>query len=196
MSGPARRAQILDAAGRVFADAGFEAASIDRIADAAGISPPVIYDHFGSKQELFVAVMEEASDELTARGAATMAIAAPLEMRVRASVEGFFDYVEERPAAARVLLVTHRGSPGLQAAAAQVQAEATARLTALLVAEPALFAEAPDRERRLEMLVEFLKQGMHGLAEWWAAHPEVPREVLVDAVTEIAWSGLRAGFEG
>ena len=195
MSGTARRAQILDAAGRVFADAGFEAASIDRIADAAGISPPVIYDHFGSKQELFVAVMEEARDELTARGAATMAIAAPLEMRVRASVEGFFDYVEERPAAARVLLVTHRGSPGLQAAAAQVQAEATARLTALLVAEPALFAEAPDRERRLEMLVEFLKQGMHGLAEWWAAHPEVPREVLVDAVTEIAWSGLRAGFE-
>ena len=195
LSAEKRRAEILDAAGEVFAEAGFAAASIDRIAEAAGISPPVIYDHFASKQELFVAVMEDARDELTARGARTMGADAPVEARVHAGVEAFFAYVEEKPAAARVLLVTHRGTPELQEAASRVQTEASARLVALLAAERELFAGAPDRERRLGLFVEFLKQGMHGLAEWWTAHPDVPRAVLVEAVTEIAWSGLRAGFE-
>jgi AcrR family transcriptional regulator len=195
LTAAARRTRILDAAERLFADAGYAGASIDRIADAAGVSAPVIYDHFSSKRELFAAVMERARDELTARGAAVMSLDAPLEARVRAGIEAFFAYVEEKPAAARVLLVTHRGTAELQEAAGRVQAEATARLAALMSAEPGLFPHETDRERRLELVVEFVKQGMHGVAEWWADHPDVTREVVVDAVAEVVWSGLAAGLE-
>jgi AcrR family transcriptional regulator len=189
-----RRARILEAASSLFAEEGFGAASVERIARAAGVSAPVVYDHFPSKQELFVAVMESARDELTARGAQVMSADAPAEARIRGGIDAFFAYVEEQPAAARVLLVTHRGTPELQRAARRVQAEARVRLAALLAGEPDLLPGAADRDRRLELFTEFLMQGMHGLAEWWAEHADVPRKVLVDSVMDVAWVGLRGNF--
>jgi AcrR family transcriptional regulator len=189
-----RRARILDAASRLFAEEGFGGASVERIARGAGVSAPVVYDHFPSKHELFVAVMESARDELTARGTQVMSADAPAEARVRAGIDAFFTYVEDQPAAARVLLVTHRGTPELNKAARLVQAEARVRMTALLAGEPELLPGAPDRDRRLELFAEFLMQGMHGLAEWWAEHADVPRNVLVDSVMDVAWVGLRGNF--
>lgn len=190
LSGAERRQRILDNAVEIFARHGYEAGSVGEIAAAAGITKPVLYDHFGSKRELFVELMEGARDELTRRGAEAMAAEAPLEERIRAAIEAFFAFVEEHPAAARVLLVAPRGEPALQDASRAVQAEATSRLAALFEAEPELLPGAPDRERRIELFVEFLKQGMHGLAEWWSDHDEVPRGVLVDAVMDLAWTGL------
>ena len=139
-------------------------------------------------------LMEDIRDELTSRGAAAMHADADVETRVRAAVEAFFDYVEERPAAARVLLVTPRGEPELTEASALVQAQATAALTDLLVAEAALLPGARNRRRRIELITEFLKQGLHGLAEWWAEHPDTPKRALVDAALDVAWSGLRSGL--
>lgn len=190
LSGAERRRRILDAAVEAFAERGYEATSVAEIAAAAGITKPVLYDHFSSKRDLFVELMERARDELTLRGAEAMAADAPLEERVRTAVDAFYAFVEEQPAAARVLLVAPRGEPELQDASRQVQAEATARLAALLAAEPDLLAGAADRERRLELFMEFMKQGLHGLAEWWSEHPDVPRAALVDAVMDVAWRGL------
>src|SRR5436190_23819710 len=190
LSGAERRRRILDAAVEAFAERGYEATSVAEIAAAAGITKPVLYDHFSSKRDLFVELMERARDELTLRGAEAMAADAPLEERVRTAVDAFYAFVEEQPAAARVLLVAPRGEPELQDASRQVQAEATARLAALLAAEPDLLAGAADRERRLELFMEFMKQGLHGLAEWWSEHPDVPRAALVDAVMDVGWRGL------
>jgi hypothetical protein len=106
-------------------------------------------------------------------------------------VAAFFTYVEERPASARVLLAVPKGNPEIVEAARRVQAGATAGITALLAAERQLLANAPDRDLRLELFTEFLKQGLHGLAEWWVAHPRVPRETLVDGVMDLTWVGLR-----
>jgi AcrR family transcriptional regulator len=194
ITGPQRRERILDAAADAFAARGFHATSIGEIAAAAGITKPVIYDHFSSKRELFVALMETARDELTSRGAAMMGRDAPAEQRVRAAIDAFFGYVEEHPAAARVLFTAPKGEPDLFDAARAVQTEAATRIAALFAAEPGLLPDVSDRERRIEMFVEFLKQGMHGLAEWWTDHPRVPRAELVDAVMDMVWVGLRAQF--
>jgi AcrR family transcriptional regulator len=194
MTGAQRRQRILDVAAELFAARGYHSTSVAEIAAAAGITKPVLYDHFASKQQLFIELMEDIRDELTSRGAAAMHADADVETRVRAAVEAFFDYVEERPAAARVLLVTPRGEPELTEASALVQAQATAALTDLLVAEPALLPGARNRRRRIELITEFLKQGLHGLAEWWAEHPATPKHALVDAALDIAWSGLRSGL--
>jgi AcrR family transcriptional regulator len=191
LSAPVRRRRILDAAVTAFADRGYDAASVKQIASAAGITKPVLYDHFASKRRLFEEAIEGIRDELIARSADVMAREAPIEERIRAAVDAFFAYVEERPAAARVLLVTPRGEPELAGVSRRVQAEATAGIAALLAAAPELLPGARDRERRLELMTEFLKQGMHGLAEWWADHPETPRKPLVDAVMDVAWTGLR-----
>ena len=194
MTGAQRRQRILDVAAELFAARGYHSTSVAEIAAAAGITKPVLYDHFASKQQLFIELMEDIRDELTSRGAAAMHADADVETRVRAAVEAFFDYVEQRPAAARVLLVTPRGEPELTEAAALVQAQATAALTDLLVAEAALLPGARNRRRRIELITEFLKQGLHGLAEWWAEHPDTPKRALVDAALDVAWSGLRSGL--
>jgi AcrR family transcriptional regulator len=190
ISGAERRQRILDVATDAFAERGYHATSVGEIAATAGITKPVLYDHFDSKQGLFVELMEKARDELTARGAEAMSREAPVEQRVRSAVDAFFAYVEERPAAARVLLTIPKGEAELVEATRDVQAEATARLAALLAHEPDLLADVPGRERRLELATEFIKQGMHGLAEWWSAHPDMPREVLVDTTMDVAWIGL------
>src|SRR2546423_3145864 len=97
---------------------------MDGIAAAAGISKPVLYDHFSSKLDLYTRLTESIRDELTARGAAAMAADAPPNQRIRTGVEAFFAFVEERPSAARVLLFTPVGEPELVDAAREVQAGA------------------------------------------------------------------------
>jgi AcrR family transcriptional regulator len=195
LSAPERRQRILDAAAQAFAARGYDAASVGEIASAAGITKPVLYDHFPSKQRLFVEVIEQARDELVGRGAVAMEADEPLERRIRAAVAEFFAWVEEHPEAARVLLVPPRGDPEVEAHSRRVQREATTALTQLLAAEPRLLAGARDRRRRLELFTEFMKSGMHGLAEWWAEHPGTPPAVLVDAVTDVVWTwvGARGG---
>jgi AcrR family transcriptional regulator len=194
LSGAERRRRILDAALQAFAAHGYHATSMREIAAAAGITKPVLYLHFESKERLFVALLEEISGELTARSASALAADAPAEARVRAAVEAFFEYVEQRPAAARVLLLVPGGAPEALEASRAVQGQVTARIASLLARERELLPSAPDRERRLELFAEFAKQGLHGLAEWWAAHPDVPRSVLVEAAMDVLWAGLGGQF--
>jgi AcrR family transcriptional regulator len=195
LTGHQRRGRILDAALDEFAAGGYHETSMREIAAAAGITKPVLYLHFESKEALFVALLEEISGELTARGAAALATDAPPEARVRAAVEAFFAFVEERPAAARLLLLVPGGAPEALEASRRVQQGVSSRLAALLEAEDDLLASAPDRRRRLELFAELAKQGLHGLAEWWAFHPDVPRTVLVEAAMDVLWAGLRAHFD-
>jgi len=196
LSGPQRRARILAAAADAFAAHGYHAASIREIAQMAGVTKPVLYDHFASKEHLYVALIEGVRDALTGTTAVRMASRLPVEARLRAAVDAFFGYVETNPSAAKVLFTPPEGEPAVVAAALRVQQEATARLAALLGAEADLVpGEADARALRLELFTEFLKRGLHGLAIWWAAHPQVPRTALVEAVMQITWAGLGAQFQ-
>jgi len=189
LSGPQRRERILAAGAEVFAARGYRATSVEDIARAAGVTKPVLYDHFASKRGLFASIMESARDELSTLGAQAMSADAPPDARLRAAVDTFFSLVERKPAQARVLLVAGRGEPELSDAVHAVQEEATARIAALLAAEPQL-GDAPD----LLLLAEFVKRGMHGLAEWWQHHPSTPRATLVDTVIDLTWTGLRSRY--
>jgi AcrR family transcriptional regulator len=182
-----RRARILRAAELVFAEHGYESASVEQIAVAAGVTKPVLYDHFASKLDLFVRLSEAIRDEMLARGQAAVARAGDGESRMRAGVETFFAFVEERPAAARVMFIVPREQKVLARSVGAVQRGATESLSILL---RAIVKPADDVEAGA--ITEFLKQGLHALAEWWADHPKVPRAVLVETVMDIAWRGLAA----
>jgi len=192
LSAAQRRDRILEAAVETFAAHGYRGASMRAIAAAAGISKPVIYDHFGSKRELYVELMTGIRDDLVSRSAGAMALDAPLSERFRAAISAFWAYVEERPVAVQVLLVIPRGEPELRPQWDRVQAEVTQTLAGMLISEPELLAHESNREMRLELFTEFLKKGLHGLAEWWSGHPEVSRETIVDVVFDTVWSGLRS----
>lgn len=192
LSGAARREMILAAAAELFAAKGFHETSVGEIATASGISKIVLYDHFASKEELFLELTRAARDGLIASGRQNFAEGATLEVRLRGAIEAFFAFVEAEPARARLLFLLPKGEPELRDLVAAIQEEGTRGLATILGAEDGLLRDAPDRAQRLVLIIEFMKLGMHGLADWWVRHPETPRAVLVETAMDVAWRGLQS----
>ena len=187
-----RRARILDGALTVFAQRGYDGASMVAIAEAAGITPAVIYDHFGSKAELHLTLLQAQAGELMS--AVASALADSREGRaqsMRAGVDAFFAFVEQQNFAWWLLFRDPPSDPAIADVYARIQAEATGGIAGMLRewAPPELLAQ-PDAERDLEMFAQLLRTAQNGLAAWWYDHPDTPREVLVDRVMEFAWMGL------
>src|SRR5436853_7505996 len=103
LSAEDRRSAILDAALEVFSRRGYNGASIDGIAQAAGISKALIYEHFPSKRDLHVSLLEAEIEVVFARLAESAATSEPGEVRLRHGVDAFLRWVEERGDAFRML---------------------------------------------------------------------------------------------
>jgi AcrR family transcriptional regulator len=183
-----RRAKILSAAVRAFARDGYDGTKMDGIAARAQITKPVLYDHFSSKQALFLTVLEAIRDGLIAKGKSIVEAGGDPEQTFRRAVDAFLQFVEREPDAARVLLTVPSGDPLAAKLSRKVQASASADLGALLVTF--MPESAPWR---LQAATEFLKEGLHAVAIWWLANPGPPREEIVDVITRIVWPGLRTG---
>ena len=191
LKGPERRRVIMGAAMEELARHGYHAASLEEIARASGVSKPVIYDHFSSKQELHVALLEDQLRELLGHVAERVPEEGPAEERLRRGVEAFFGFVEEHPYAWRTLFRETAGGPEVAEAHRRIQEASTAFCADLLAREPFFGGEDdPDSGRSVELLAEMLKSGLNGLAAWWYEHPDVPREQLVRIATGFAWLGL------
>jgi AcrR family transcriptional regulator len=102
LAGPERRAQLLDVGRAVFAERGFELTSMDEIASRAGITKPIVYEHFGSKEGLYAAVVEREMDDLVARVSHALSRGTS-RARWEGAVVEFFGYVEKEPAGFEVL---------------------------------------------------------------------------------------------
>jgi AcrR family transcriptional regulator len=95
MRAPERRAQLLDVARKVFGSSGFHAASMDAVAKEAGVTKPILYDHFPSKKDLYLALLE--ADLATLRHEVRKALDAPTgnRERIRSSFQAYFDFVDQ-----------------------------------------------------------------------------------------------------
>jgi AcrR family transcriptional regulator len=163
---------MLDAAGLAFATRGFHGASMDAIAEAAGISKPMLYNYFGSKEGLYVAYVERSGQALLDSMRDASDPAEPVEARLRAGVLAFLGYVEEHRSGWAVLFkeASAQGGP-LAAKVAGLRLRVARMLTALFGDEA--FAHA------------FVGAG-ESLANWWLAHPEAPRTELAELLMKIA----------
>src|SRR3954452_15878887 len=99
----ARRLQLLRAAQDVFVAQGFHAAAMDDIADRAGVSKPVLYQHFPGKRELYLALLEEHVSELADRVAEAMGTTDDNRARVNAAVGAYFDFIDAEGEAFRLV---------------------------------------------------------------------------------------------
>ncbi|HEX8856532.1 MAG TPA: TetR/AcrR family transcriptional regulator [Thermoleophilaceae bacterium] len=188
LTGAERRAAILDAAMEVFARRGFHGSSIDEIAKAAGISKALIYEHFPSKKDLHNSLLEHQVDELLGRLDASAATGDAGDMRLRAGVEAFLGFVEERREAWRMLF-RDSADPDLAETFERVQLRATAAIADLIARDPGASA-APEASFNIEMLAQQLSGSVQSLANWWYVHQDVPREEVVSRVMDFAWVGL------
>src|SRR5437016_10615086 len=89
----ARRKQLLAAAQQVFVAQGYHAAAMDEIAERAGVSKPVLYQHFPGKLELYLALLDESVDALAATVRNALASTTDNKQRVTATFTAFFDFV-------------------------------------------------------------------------------------------------------
>ncbi len=185
LSSAERRERILEAAVRTFARAGYAGASMNRIAAAAGVTKPVLYDHYASKQDLYVAVLEAIRDDLLSRGKVISQRRSSPEDRFRAAVGEFFRAVADRPEAIRVLLHVPQADAAAASLWRRVQEGATAGIAALL---STIWRSREDWE--CAAAAEFIKAGLHALAEWSTQHPELDQDDLVSVVMQTAWTGV------
>jgi AcrR family transcriptional regulator len=187
-----RRELILAAAMQVFAERGYEAASMGEIAGEAGITPAVIYDHFPSKAKLQIELLEGQTTELLSHvGTALQAAPDDPTERMRAGVDAFFGFVEEHRFTWRILFRDPPSDPEVAAAYLRLERRATAGIATFIEtgAGDALAGYA-DPGQAAEIFAEGLKAAQNGLAAWWYEHPEVPREEIVDRLLELCWDGL------
>jgi AcrR family transcriptional regulator len=192
LSAAERREQILGAAMEVFAERGYQESSMIEIARTAGITPAVIYDHFASKAELQITLLERQTEELlTFVGEAVSGEFEDPTERLRVGVDAFFAFVEENPYAWRMLFRDPPTDPAILSTYRRIHQQATAGIALFLKASaPPALLEGSGAERDLEMFAEMLKMAQNGLAVWWYDHRDIPRRVLVDRVLEFCWIGL------
>jgi AcrR family transcriptional regulator len=181
-----RRALIIEAAGRLFGEHGYERTRIDEIAAAAGVTKPIVYRHFDSKRDLYLALLDRHREDLPGF-VATMPTEGTTAERMRAVLDGWLDYVEARSYSWKMLFRDAGGGPEIAARRREVHAEARAVLVALIRA----LAATPVPRRQLEPLAELMSMGMAALVLWWIEEQAVSRAAVLDALTT-AWVRLLA----
>jgi len=191
LTAAARRELIAAAATELFAERGYQGASIEEIARRSGVTPPVVYDHFASKQSLYRELLEGHFADLQEVWRQHFTGDDPPEQRVARSFDAWFAYIETHPFAGRMLFRDTTGDPQIAAMHAEVVAASQAAITPLLVGEPGTLdlTEAPSAET-VEMVWVVLRGVLQGLAMWWADHPAVPREQVVAVAMNGIWVGL------
>ena len=196
LSADARRQAILGAAQDVFAARGYHGSSIDEIAQAGGISKALIYEHFPSKRDLHVSLIDLHVQDLFERLAANAATQEPGDVRLRSGLEAFLAWVEEHSGAFRMVF-RDATDPDVADAVVRVQSQTTAAVAALMATEPMAPASSEAaREQGIRMLAQQLTGAMQALALWWLDNPDVPRAVVLDAGMDFCWVGLKRIRDG
>jgi AcrR family transcriptional regulator len=197
LSAAARRELIEAAAAGVFAERGYRGASIGEIAGRAGVSPPIVYDHFASKLELYRRLLERHYAELRGVWRTTFTGDEQPEARIARSFDAWFAYMESNPFAGRLLFQPPSGDAAAEATHAEVAGASSAAIMPLFAAERGADGLVGSLdEAGMEMAWVVLRGVLQGLALWWAEHPEVPRERVVATAVNALWVGFRRVSEG
>jgi AcrR family transcriptional regulator len=186
----ARRAQLLAAAQHVFAANGYHAAAMDEIAERAGVSKPVLYQHFPGKLELYMALVHTHVDELISRVRNAMESTTDNKLRVRAAVGAFFDFVDGEGAAFRLVFESDmRGEPVVADTVERAVSASVDAITATITSDAGL-----DEARARLLAVGLVGASQVSARDWLANNRETPKEEAVALISTLLWRGIGGGF--
>lgn len=185
----ARRAQLLDAARGVFVAQGYHAAAMDDIADRAGVSKPVLYQHFPSKIDLYLALLDSSAQALAEAVRDALASTHDNKQRVAATMQAYFDFVDDPRGTFR--LVFESDLTGEEAVRERV--DRVSHACADAIAEVIVDDTGLSREEAMVLAV-----GLAGMAQvtarfWLSSGGAIPREEAARLLGTLAWRGIR-GF--
>jgi len=176
-----RRELIVRAALRLFGRHGYAATRLDDVAAAAGVTKPMVYRHFESKKDLYMALLRRHEADLPTfieRASAHIGPGSSPEALIAASLDGWLDYVEENSYSWLVIFRDKTGDQEIEQARKRVNDSAVQVLAGFIAASaPRL---APDL---VEPRAAFLSNGLAGLVLWWIDHPRVPRKTVQATAT-------------
>jgi AcrR family transcriptional regulator len=181
-----RRAQLLDAAREVFVAQGYHAAAMDDIADAAGVSKPVLYQHFPGKLELYLALLDGSSDALLTSLDEALASTSDNKLRVQATVAAYFDFVDDPNGAFRLIFESDlTNEQGVRARVDRAN-DACAAALSKVIAEDTGLTEAETM---------LLAAGLLGMAQtaarhWLREQGRIPKSEAARLVASLGWRGI------
>ena len=185
MSGHERREQLINVARHLFAEKGYEAVSVEEIAQWASVSKPVIYEHFGSKEGLYAVILDRETRELLDTVSDNLKRGHPREMLEQA-VYAFFTYIDEHPDGYQVLL---RDAPAAQGSGAY-----SGLVNDIVNQCENVLREAFERfglpVNSAGIYARSLVGSVALTGQWWQEERHVSKNEIVAQVVNFVWNGL------
>ena len=181
-----RRRQLLDAALEVFVSQGYHAAAMDEIADRAGVSKPVLYQHFPGKLGLYLALLDESVDTLVQTVRDALRSTTDNRQRVAATFGAYFEFVGGEGQAYRLVFESDLSNEAaVRARLDRVQRECAAMISQMVREDAGLSVDE----------AHLLSIGMVGMAQvtaryWLRTRDHIPREAAEQLVARLAWRGI------
>ncbi|MEU9344432.1 TetR/AcrR family transcriptional regulator [Streptomyces sp. NPDC048278] len=193
-----REQQMLDAAVRTFGQRGYMAASMDEIAELAGVSKPLVYLYLNSKDDLFTACIRREASALTEAVRTGVDRELPADRQLWDGLRAFFTYTAEHPDGWSVLhLQARTHGERFASEVAAMREEIVAFVTQLIVAAARAAHRDPDlAESEVAGLAEALVGAAESLAAWANATPGVTARQAAATLMNFAWAGLGNLMEG
>jgi AcrR family transcriptional regulator len=187
MRGHERRAQLLAVARRVFGRSGFHGVSMDEVAREAGVTKPILYDHFNSKEELYIALLDADAQALEDRVRAALAAPTGNRQRIRQSFQAYFDFVDEHAAGFRLFVQeTVNGDDVFKSKVQAVRDRIMGEVSDLIVRESRGTVEREDADTVAHALVGMLES----VARRDPGGPKEKRARAVDTLVRLVWRGI------
>ena len=184
-----RRAQLLDSALEVFVAQGYHAAAMDDIAEKAGVSKPVLYQHFPGKLELYLALLEQSCDTIIAKCREALESTEDNKERVERTVHAFYDYVGSESGAFRLVFESDlTNEPAVRAQVDRVTNECAEAIAAVIAADTKLPEPAA-----LLLAVSLVGMAQVSSRFWLDSQRRMNLEEAATFVGGLAWRGI-AGY--
>jgi AcrR family transcriptional regulator len=182
----ARRAQLLDSALEVFVAQGYHSAAMDDIAERAGVSKPVLYQHFPGKLDLYLALLEQSSDRIIDATKAALASTTDNKLRVIATMQVFYDYVANAQGAFRLVFESDlTNEPAVRAQVDRVTSVCADEITHVISEDTGL---SPEASRLLA--VSLVGMAQVSARYWLAEGGEIDQSDAATLVAGLAWRGI------
>jgi AcrR family transcriptional regulator len=183
---PARRRQLLGAAQEVFVAQGYHAAAMDEIAERAGVSKPVLYQHFPGKLELYLALLDESVDALIATVRGALESTSDNKQRVSATFTAFFDFVGSTGQAFRLVFESDlRNELAVRQRLDRSMHECAEMISRLIREDAGLDDD----------LARLVGMGLVGMAQataihWLSTGRAIPKDAAEQLISRLAWRGI------
>jgi AcrR family transcriptional regulator len=182
----ARRKQLLAAAQQIFVAHGYHAAAMDDIAERAGVSKPVLYQHFPGKLELYLALLDTHCDAIIAKVRSAMLATPDNKERVKGAVQAYFEFVDHESEAFRLVFESDlRNDPQVRERVERVEQGCIAAVTDTIISDTGVSQSS----------AELLASGLVGAAGqsaqyWLATGRQIPKDAAEGLVAALIWRGI------